>query len=578
MQLPEIRRRPVHQPVRAPDVPELLGRILAARGLETPEDTELSLARLPSPEGLPGLAEGVRLLRQVLEAGGRVLIVGDYDADGATAAALMMRGLAMLGFEQPGFLVPDRFEYGYGLSPEIVELALAEGSPDLIITVDNGISSVEGVQAARAAGIAVLITDHHLPGEELPDADAIVNPRLSENFEGENLAGVGVAFYLLLALRAALRDAGDLETQPDLLSLLDLVALGTVADVVLLDRTNRVLVEQGLRRIRAGAGVPGIRALLEVGKRNPDRAVAADLGFAAGPRLNAAGRLTDMSHGILALLSDDERKAREYAEELDGINRERRGIEQGMRDEALKQVERLRGQGDLPDGLCLHDPHWHEGVVGIVASRVKDAVNRPVIAFAPAGEPGQLKGSARSIPGLHMRDVLAEVATRHPDMLQRFGGHAMAAGLTLDQEALEAFRQAFRMVVSEQLPPGALEPVVETDGQLPEEQLELSTAELLTHGFPWGQGFPPPCFEGEFEVLEQKVVGERHLKFTLGLPSVKGVIDGIHFNAEVERWPGRAPRVRGIYRLEVNEFRGQRRPQLVFTHLVPVNEGRGARR
>lgn len=572
MQLPEIRRRPVHQPVRAPDVPELLGRILAARGLETPEDTELSLARLPSPEGLPGLAEGVRLLRQVLEAGGRVLIVGDYDADGATAAALMMRGLAMLGFEQPGFLVPDRFEYGYGLSPEIVELALAEGSPDLIITVDNGISSLEGVQAARAAGIAVLITDHHLPGEELPDADAIVNPRLSADFEGANLAGVGVAFYLLTALRSAMRDDGAFgEVAPaNIAALLDLVALGTVADVVVLDQTNRILVEQGLRRIRAGAGVAGIRALLAVGKRNPDRAVAADLGFAVGPRLNAAGRLTDMSHGIRALLADDEPRAREYAAELDEINRERRGIEQGMRDEALKQVERLRGEGDLPEGLCLHDPHWHEGVVGIVASRVKDAVHRPVIAFAPAGEPGQLKGSARSIPGLHMRDVLAEVATRHPDMLHRFGGHAMAAGLTLAAEALDAFRQVFRRVVSEHLPPGALDPVVETDGELAEEQLALSTAELLTHGFPWGQGFPPPTFDGEFEVLDQKVVGERHLKFTLGLPSVKGVIDGIHFNADLDSFARPAARVRGVYRLEVNEYRGRRQPQLVFTHLVPL--------
>lgn len=572
MQLPEIRRRPVHQPLRAPDVPELLGRILAARGLETPEDTELSLARLPAPEGLPGLDQGVQLLRQVLEAGGHVLIVGDYDADGATAAALMMRGLSMLGFEQPGFLVPDRFEYGYGLSPEIVELALAEGSPDLIITVDNGISSVEGVQAARAAGIAVLITDHHLPGEELPDADAIVNPRLSADFEGANLAGVGVAFYLLMALRSALRDDGAFGevAPPNIAALLDLVALGTVADVVVLDQTNRILVEQGLRRIRAGAGVAGIRALLAVGKRNPDRAVAADLGFAVGPRLNAAGRLTDMSHGIRALLADDEPRASEYAAELDEINRERRGIEQGMRDEALKQVERLRGEGDLPEGLCLHDPHWHEGVVGIVASRVKDAVHRPVIAFAPAGEPGQLKGSARSIPGLHMRDVLAEVATRHPDMLHRFGGHAMAAGLTLAKEALESFRQAFRMVVSEHLPPGALDPVVETDGELAEEQLALSTAELLTHGFPWGQGFPPPTFDGEFEVLDQKVVGERHLKFTLGLPSVSGVIDGIHFNADLDSFARPAARVRGVYRLEVNEFRGRRQPQLVFTHLEPL--------
>lgn len=570
MKLPEIRRRRPHTEPEMPGLSPLLARILAARGVTSAEEVEPALKHLPAPDGLPGLGEAVPLLRSLRESGGRILIVGDYDADGATATALMIRGLTMLGFERVGFLVPDRFVYGYGLSPAIVELALREGTPDLIITVDNGISSVSGVAAAREAGVPVIITDHHLPGEELPDANAIVNPRLAENFAGANLAGVGVAFYLLMALRAALRDSGALARPPNIAALLDLVALGTVADVVALDRTNRVLVEQGLRRIRAGAGVPGIRALLEVGRRNPDRAVAADLGFAVGPRLNAAGRLADMTHGIDTLLTDDPEKARQFAEELDTINRERRGIEQGMRDEALKMVERLKQAGDLPPGICLHDRHWHEGVVGIVASRVKEAVHRPVIAFAPAGEKGMLKGSGRSIPGLHMRDVLDEIATRHPGMLSRFGGHAMAAGLSLAVEHLEAFREAFRAVVADHLPPGALDLVVETDGELEEEHLRLDTAEELTHSVPWGQGFPAPCFEGEFEVLDQRVVGERHLKLTLGLPSVNGVVDGIHFNAEVERWPKKARRVKGVYRLEVNEFRGRRQAQLVFTHLVPV--------
>jgi single-stranded-DNA-specific exonuclease len=348
------------------------------------------------------------------------------------------------------------------------------------------------------------------------------------------------------------------------------VALGTVADVVVLDRINRILVEQGLRRMRAGQCIPGIRELLKVGRRDPDRVVAQDLGFIVGPRLNAAGRLSDMTHGISCLLCDDQQRARELAEELDAINRERRGIEQGMRDEAMIQVQRLKEQGDLPLGLCLHDEHWHEGVVGILASRVKEAVHRPVIAFARAQEKGLLKGSGRSIQGLHLRDALDAVATRHPGMLRKFGGHAMAAGLTLAADQFELFRQAFAETVALLAPAEIFTSVIDTDGVLEETDLTLNNAELLAHAFPWGQGFPAPRFDGEFEVLDQRVVGERHLKLTLGLPASRGVIDAIHFNAPVADWPRNCRRVTGIYQLGVNEYRGQRSPQLLFEHLVPL--------
>ena len=397
---PEIRRRTLDTVPDWPGVPPLLARVLAARGVTREEQLQLSLGRLPHPDGFNGLGAAVDLLQQAREEHWRICVVGDYDADGATATALMVRGLAGLGFRRPDYLVPNRFEYGYGLSPAIVELARETLAPDLIITVDNGIASVDGVAAARAAGMRVLITDHHLPGDQLPDADALVNPRLCEDgFPARNLAGVGVAFYLLLAVQRRLG------VKSPVLDLLDLVALGTVADVVILDDANRILVEQGLRRIRAGKGSPGLRALLRVAGRDPAKVVAADLGFAAGPRLNAAGRLTDMSHGIECLLADSEEQARRFAEELDTINRERRGIEQGMRDAAMLEVARLR-ERELPAALCLHGPDWHEGVVGILASRVKESVHRPVIAFAPAREKGMLKGSGRSIPGLHLLSSL----------------------------------------------------------------------------------------------------------------------------------------------------------------------------
>ncbi|KGD61012.1 single-stranded-DNA-specific exonuclease RecJ [Alcanivorax jadensis T9] len=569
LSLPAITRRPRHTP-DWPDVPPLLARILAGRGVDDPAQLNLALKRLPHPSSFTGLRGAVELLLQGRSDHWRICIVGDYDADGATATTLMVRGLELLGFPRPDFLVPDRFEYGYGLSPAIVELAQQQYQPDLIITVDNGIASVDGVAAARARGIKVLITDHHLPGDTLPEADALVNPRLPgcEDFPAANLAGVGVAFYLLMDLQRALREQGFTPTAP-ITDLLDLVALGTVADVVSLDDANRVLVEQGLRRIRAGKGCPGIRALLQVAGRDPNRALAADMGFAVGPRLNAAGRLSDMTHGIACLLAETDAEALEMAQELDTINRERRSIEHGMRDAAMIEVSRLNPE-NLPAGLCLYGKEWHEGVVGILASRVKEAIHRPVIAFAPAQQPGTLKGSGRSIPGLHLRDALDAVATANPGLLSKFGGHAMAAGLSLERDKLDQFKVAFEKAVSELLSPKALEKVVETDGELDDHELSLANAELLSHRFPWGQGFPAPSFDGEFEVLKHRIVGERHLKLTLGLPGVSGIIDAIHFNVPVETLPKRISRVRGVYRLEVNEFRGQRNPQLLFEHLITL--------
>jgi single-stranded-DNA-specific exonuclease len=569
LSLPAITRRPRHTP-DWPDVPPLLARILAGRGVDDPAQLDLALKRLPHPSSFTGLRGAVELLLQGRSDHWRICIVGDYDADGATATTLMVRGLELLGYPRPDFLVPDRFEYGYGLSPAIVELAQQQYQPDLIVTVDNGIASVDGVAAARARGIKVLITDHHLPGDTLPDADALVNPRLPgcEDFPAANLAGVGVAFYLLMDLQRALREQGFTPTAP-ITDLLDLVALGTVADVVSLDDANRVLVEQGLRRIRAGKGCPGIRALLQVAGRDPNRALAADMGFAVGPRLNAAGRLSDMTHGIACLLAETDAEALDMAQELDTINRERRSIEHGMRDAAMVEVARLNPE-NLPAGLCLYGKEWHEGVVGILASRVKEAIHRPVIAFAPAQQPGTLKGSGRSIPGLHLRDALDAVATANPGLLSKFGGHAMAAGLSLERDKLDQFKVAFEKAVSELLSPKALEKVVESDGELDDHELSLANAELLSHRFPWGQGFPAPSFDGEFEVLKHRIVGERHLKLTLGLPGVSGIIDAIHFNVPVEALPKRISRVRGVYRLEVNEFRGQRNPQLLFEHLITL--------
>lgn len=563
----EVRQRVASEAPIASELSPLLRRIVAARGVTQPAELSLSLADLP-PITLPDEAKAVALLLAAREQAEHIVIVGDYDADGATATALLYRALKAFGFAHVDYFVPDRFVYGYGLSPAIVEALVEQGPVDLIITVDNGIASVEGVDAAHGHNIKVLVTDHHLPGAQLPAADALVNPRLTPEAQGQHLAGVGVVFYLLAALRRALRERGDAAAQVNISQWLDLVAVGTVADVVRLDHINRILVEQGLRRIRRGATLPGIRALLEVSGRNPENLSAQDLGFVLGPRLNAAGRLSDMAQGIRCLLTDDEAVARQDAEDLDAINRQRRHIEQGMREEALVQVSRWQRR-QLPPIVCLHESHWHEGVVGIVAARVREAIHRPVFAFAPAQQEGFIKGSGRSIKGLHLKDVLERVAALHPGLLQAFGGHAMAAGLTLQSDNLTTFRHAVEQAVNEVATAALFQPIIETDGPLEEEDISLAVAEEVNFAFPWGTGFDVPTFDGEFEVLSHRVVGEKHLKLTLGLPRRSGIVDAICFNPPAEYLESQFKRVYGVYRLEINEWRNNRSVQLLFEHMEP---------
>jgi len=547
----------------------VLQRIYAARRIESGDDLEYSLERLHPPQQLGGLAQAISLLATAVTTGQRLLIVGDFDADGATSCALCMRALRSMGTQEVAYLVPNRFEYGYGLTPEIVEVA-ARQQPDLIITVDNGISSVAGVAAAQAHGIRVLITDHHLPGEQLPQADAIVNPNLhGDAFPSKHLAGVGVAFYVMLALRAELRRrdwfAQQAIPEPNLGRLLDLVALGTVADVVPLDHNNRILVAQGLQRIRAGHCVPGIHALLQTGRRSAARCVAEDLGFAVGPRLNAAGRLDDMSLGIECLLTDSESTARVMATQLDDLNRARREIEAGMQAQALTAIRELHLDADeLPMGLCLFDPDWHQGVVGILASRIKERYHRPVIAFARS-DAGELKGSARSVSGLHIRDTLDAVATRYPGLITRFGGHAMAAGLSLEASKFAAFAAAFAAEVARALSREQLGNVIYSDGALSVDELTLDIARLLRDAGPWGQGFPAPLFDGRFCVLDQRVVGEKHLKMHLSPVDGPIPIDAIAFNTP--SLPQACRKAHMAYRLDVNEFRGVESAQLIVEHI-----------
>jgi single-stranded-DNA-specific exonuclease len=500
----------------------------------------------------------------------RILIVGDFDADGATASTVGVLGLRLLGAAHVDYLVPNRFEFGYGLTPEIVQVAL-ERQPDLLMTVDNGISSVEGVAAAKAAGLQVLVTDHHLPGHELPAADAIVNPNQPGcTFPSKSLAGVGVIFYVLMALRARLRDIGWFEgrAQPNLGELLDLVALGSVADVVPLDANNRILVHQGLMRIRAGRARPGLRAILEVARREASRITSTDLGFIIGPRLNAAGRLDDMSLGIECLLCDDETEAREMAVRLDELNQDRKSIEQGMQREALAQLKDLPLES-MPFGLCLFEPEWHQGVIGILASRMKERYHRPTIAFASAGE-GVLKGSARSVPGFHIRDALDAVAARHPELISKFGGHAMAAGLSLPEGNFPAFAEAFDTEVRRQLKEEDLTGRLLSDGTLAVEEFHLELARALRNAGPWGQHFPEPLFHGVFQLVEQRVVGERHLKMVLKTECGSVKLEGIAFSVDREVWPN--PTVRWVelaYKLDLNEFRGNETVQLMVVHLSP---------
>jgi single-stranded-DNA-specific exonuclease len=564
----EIIRRPAAAPLR--DVPYLhpvLARIYASRGVAHGGDLDLSLERLLPVGTLPGVESAADLLMAHRSA--RVLVIGDFDADGATSSALMVRALRALGFRDVGFLVPNRFRSGYGLTPEIVALA-ASRRPSLIVTVDNGVSSLEGVDAARALGIDVLITDHHLPGRSLPGARVIVNPNLEHStFGSPALAGVGVAFYVVAALARLLPHAG---LRPA--DLLDLVALGTVADVVPLDHNNRILVAQGLKRIRAGRCASGLKALLESGGRRLDQVTAADLGFVAGPRLNAAGRLTDMTVGIECLLTDDPSVAAHLAAQLCALNAERREIEQKMQLEALDIAVGLRvdGAGEEASGLCLYDESWHEGVVGLVAGRLKDRLHRPVIAFART-ETGGLRGSARSVPGVHVRDALESIATRHPGLIDRFGGHAMAAGLSLAISSLEPFRAAFAAEIARRAGVDSLRAVIHTDGELTRSELCADLARVLRGAGPWGQGFPEPVFDGRFEVHDTRVVGGRHLKMTLGVPGAPArepALDAIAFGHAgvwgVDPAPAPGARVHVAYRLELNEFRGCERVQLNCLH------------
>ncbi|WP_277252662.1 single-stranded-DNA-specific exonuclease RecJ [Neptunomonas phycophila] len=556
-------------------VPHALARIYASRGVQSQAELGRNLKELLPDSEMKGMNEAVARLAHAVVSNESMLIVGDFDCDGATSTAVAILGLRMMGATQVDYLVPNRFEYGYGLSPEIVEVAHTQ-SPSLLITVDNGISSVEGVARARSLGMDVVVTDHHLAGDQLPDAAAIVNPNQPGcGFPAKSTCGVGVIFYVLIALRRALQQQGWFEQQglavPNLASLLDLVALGTVADVVALEHNNRVLVHQGLKRIRAGQARPGLLALIEISGRQKERLVASDLGFAIAPRLNAAGRLEDMSIGIECLLSDDADYARDLAQSLDQLNLERRGIEQEMQQQALQLLDQIPlDENQLPYGLCLYDEAWHQGVVGILASRIKERTHRPVIAFA-RGDNGDIKGSARSIPGLHIRDALATLNARHPDLISKFGGHAMAAGLTLNSGALDQFKVAFDQAVREQLSADDLDQRIETDGELSASEMSLELAERLREAGPWGHHFPEPLFDGQFSVLQQRIVGQRHLKLVL-MDAKTGIsVDAIHFNADMDCWPDQAiVSVRAVYKLDVNEFRGQRNVQLMVDYIEPL--------
>jgi single-stranded-DNA-specific exonuclease len=536
-----------------------MAHLFAARNVKSASELDTGMASLLPPSQLAHIDAAATLLAEAIAARQRLLIVADYDADGATACAVGMRALTALG-AIVGFVVPDRFKYGYGLTPEIVALA-AERHPDLIITVDNGIASVDGVAEAKRRGIRVLVTDHHLPGDALPEAACIVNPnQRGDTFASKHLAGVGVIFYVMLALRARLRSQGHFASRPEpnLADYLDLVALGTVADVVRLDHNNRILVEQGLLRIRAGRMSAGIRALLHVGGRDPRRAGSQDLGFVVGPRLNAAGRLEDMSLGIECLLADDDLTAQKLAERLDALNRERRGIEAVMQDGALTSLATFDvGQRF---SLAIHEPGWHQGVIGILASRIREKTHRPVIAFASDGA-GNLKGSGRSIAGLHMRDALDLVSKRHPQLISKFGGHAMAAGLTIAQAGLADFAAAFETVVREQLSPADLLERIETDGRIDGQALDFDFVRRLEAQV-WGQGFPAPSFTGRFRVLEQRVVGDKHRKLKLDMGGSN--FEAMRFGSA----DALGPVIDAVFRPSINEFRGAATLQLILEHIA----------
>ncbi|EIT6029198.1 single-stranded-DNA-specific exonuclease RecJ [Salmonella enterica] len=572
----QLRRREADETAELPaDLPPLLRRLYASRGVRSARELERSVKGMLPWQQLSGIDNAVEILYNAFREGTRIIVVGDFDADGATSTALSVLGMRALGCDNISYLVPNRFEDGYGLSPEVVDQAKARGA-QLIVTVDNGISSHAGVAHAKTLGIPVIVTDHHLPGDTLPDAEAIINPNLRDcEFPSKSLAGVGVAFYLMLALRTFLRDKGWFDERniapPNLAELLDLVALGTVADVVPLDANNRILTWQGLSRIRAGKCRPGIKALLEISNRDPQQLAASDLGFALGPRLNAAGRLDDMSVGVALLLCDNLGEARVLASELDALNQTRKEIEQGMQAEALILCEKLeRSSETLPGGLAMYHPEWHQGVVGILASRIKERFHRPVIAFAPAGD-GTLKGSGRSIQGLHMRDALERLDTLYPDLMIKFGGHAMAAGLSLEEHKFEQFQQRFGELVTEWLDPALLQGEVISDGPLSAAEMSMEVAQLLRDAGPWGQMFPEPLFDGRFRLLQQRLVGERHLKVMVEPVGGGPLLDGIAFNIDTTCWPDNGVwEVELAYKLDINEFRGNRSLQIIIDDIWPL--------
>lgn len=546
----------------------VLQQIYAARGVLEPGQAEHRLARMLAPQLLGGIAQAVDLLAEAIRDDWSILVAGDYDCDGATGTAVAVRGLRLLGARRVGYAIPNRFTHGYGLSAAFV--ASLQPTPQLIVTVDNGVASIAGAAAARARGIRVIVTDHHLPGEQLPECDAMVNPNLAgDPFPSKMLAGVGVIFYLLLSLRALLRERGAFAGgEPDLSSLLDLVALGTVADLVPLDFNNRVLVEAGLQRMRSGRACAGITALVEAGKRSLATLCASDLGFAVGPRLNAAGRLEDMRLGVECLLTDDVAQARHYAGQLDAINRERRDLQASMVAEAEQMVV---GLGDIDAiGVALFEPSWHAGVVGLVASKLKERLHRPVIAFAPASEDDgdNLRGSARSIPGFHIRDALAVIDARQPGLIERFGGHAMAAGLSLKAGDYPRFAAAFDAVARELIAPERLQAVLYTDGELPPGSATLDLARQLRRAGPWGQAFPEPLFDNLFECASWKVMGESHLRLQLRDPRDGAVHDAVMFNAYHGQPP--PPRLRAAYELTINDWQGRESPRLLLRHIEAV--------
>jgi len=557
------------------DIDPILSGIFSSRGITENQQLERTLANLPSPWLLSGMEEMVEHLIVAIKEQQNISIVADYDADGATSCVVAIKGLELLGAKKVSYVVPNRFEYGYGLTPEIVEL-VKQQKPDVIITVDNGISSIEGVKVAKEFSIKVLVTDHHLPGDELPDADAIVNPNVKDDkFPSGNIAGVGVIFYVLMALRSRLREQKWFEQQnieqPNLAQLLDFVALGTVADVVALDQVNRVLVHQGLLRIRSGHAHPGIMALIEQAGKQFKSVNSTDFGFALGPRLNAAGRMDDMSLGIQCLLTDDLALAKDMAEQLDDLNKDRKDIEAQMKNEAMSLLNEMHmlDESHLPAGVCLFEKDWHQGIIGILASRIKDRLHRPVVAFA-AADNGEIKGSARSIPGVHIRDVLSEIAASHPKILSKFGGHAMAAGMSIQMHDYPVFALAFDEVVAKHLDTVDLAQKIYSDGKLTEKEITEEFTQQLSDVSTWGQEFPEPVFDGVFDVIQCRIVGQQHLKFVLRFPMGDLLIDAICFFVDKpENWLGTRS-IKSAYKLDINEFRGSKSVQLMLQYIEKI--------